>query len=403
MSNTQASIWLAPRPTTFAARRVDQLLGRGYSLLLLLSAAEITINAMEQSAYLKAAFFWPTLIAVLASIAGMAISHWFFSGSHIWYVMHLLTVSATLILWPYQVASLHALPHDYTPWIWWGLGTAVLSGGMGLNRSLGIVATIAVPVYFGILRLSAFGGHAPAMRMVQDVVYTMLFAATMATLVAFLRYSAVERDQAGEEAQLLAAKDAATDAVERERLRLGSIVHNQVLTALTLAVDAHSPAQRDAATAAAEAAIHRLKNYPNEIEAKETSVSVPALFSALADLVSRQAPNVVVSSKIQGELQVPNDVAVAFTEATLQALGNSILHAGGPQVAREVKLRASGNDVKVVIADSGKGFRPGRVPKSRLGIRIMIYRRMESVRGSAHIDSQPGDGCRLILEWSPNA
>jgi signal transduction histidine kinase len=403
LSNASGSIWLAQRPTTFAARRVDQLLGRGYSLLMLLSAAEMTINAMEQSAYLKAAFFWPSLFAVLGSIAGMAISHWFFSGSHIWYVLHLLTVAATLILWPYQIASLHALPHDYTPWVWWTLGTAVLSGGMGLTRSLGIVSIVAVPIYFGILRLSAFGGHAPMMRMVQDVVYTMLFAATMSTLVAFLRYSAADRDKAGEEAQLLAAKDAATDAVERERLRLGSIVHNQVLSALALAVDAHSPQQREAAVDAAKAAIHRLTDYPSELDNMDGSVSVPALFTALGDLVARQAPSIEISSKIEGDLQVPNDVSVAITEATLQAISNSLIHAGGPQVAREVKLRATADEVKVVIADKGKGFRPGRVPKSRLGIRIMIYRRMESVGGVAHIDSHPGDGCRVILEWSPNA
>lgn len=404
MTSTQAnSGWLAQRATSFAARRVDQLLGRGYSLLMLLSAAEMATNAFSQAPYLKAAFFWPTLGFVLASIVGMAISHWFFSGSNIWYVFHLVTVVVTLGLWPFQVASLHSLPADYTPWIWWTLGTAVLSGGLGLNRSLAAVGIVAVPLYFGVIRLSWFGGHAPFMRMTQDVIYTMLFAATMSTLVAFLRYRAQERDRANDIAQETAAKDAAKDAVEHERLRLGAIVHNQVLSALRLAIEANAQEQRVAAVGAARAAIERLKNYQHEVEPVGKEVSVQAFFIALSDLASRQAPEFAIDSRVSGDLLLPNTVAVALTEATLQAVSNSQLHAGGNRVSREIKLRATANDVKVVIADNGSGFRPGRVPKSRLGIRVMLYRRMEAAGGRAHIDSQPGAGCRVILEWSRDA
>jgi signal transduction histidine kinase len=63
-------------------------------------------------------------------------------------------------------------------------------------------------------------------------------------------------------------------------------------------------------------------------------------------------------------------------------------------------LKAEGNQIKIVVRDEGVGFRPSRVPKNRLGIRTIIFRQLESVGATAHIDSRPGEGTTVVLEWS---
>jgi signal transduction histidine kinase len=67
---------------------------------------------------------------------------------------------------------------------------------------------------------------------------------------------------------------------------------------------------------------------------------------------------------------------------------------------RELILKASNNELKIVLKDNGKGFRPNRVPKGRLGIRNSIVGRVQSVGGTAYIVSSPGQGATVILEWS---
>jgi signal transduction histidine kinase len=44
-----------------------------------------------------------------------------------------------------------------------------------------------------------------------------------------------------------------------------------------------------------------------------------------------------------------------------------------------------------------------RVPKNRLGIRVSIIERVELAGGRVFIDSRPGDGANIILEWGADA
>jgi signal transduction histidine kinase len=52
-----------------------------------------------------------------------------------------------------------------------------------------------------------------------------------------------------------------------------------------------------------------------------------------------------------------------------------------------------------VVKDNGRGFRPSRIPKNRLGLKLSIIGRMKSVGGRVFIDSSPGKGTNVIIEW----
>jgi len=97
-------------------------------------------------------------------------------------------------------------------------------------------------------------------------------------------------------------------------------------------------------------------------------------------------------------IPVDSETASALTEATIQAVHNSVLHAGA-KATRELSLKSTSSALKVVIKDDGVGFRVSQVNRGRLGIRVSIIGRMESVAGSAHVVSAPGQGATVVLEW----
>ena len=123
-------------------------------------------------------------------------------------------------------------------------------------------------------------------------------------------------------------------------------------------------------------------------------------FEALAEVAKQEAPDLLVVTEVQQPLIIPAQVAQALTEATLQAITNSVRHAGTVG-SRELRLGSTDSRVKVVIKDDGRGFRESRVPKSRLGVRLSIRARITDVGGRVAIQSQPGQGCTIAITWSP--
>ena len=400
MANT-GSIVLHSMPSSYAARRLEKILGRSYSLALLLTGAEMSVNAFSQINSYKPIFFWPLISFTLFSIVGMAISNWFFTGGRRWYVLHFASVSINIALWVFEVQP-SVLPLEHAPYVWWSLGLAALSASFGLRKALAGAAIVLLPVAYGFLRTSAFGGDASIDRTIEDCLYTFLFSSTFAALFELMRFRALEQDLANDKLRDAAVAQASQGSRERERLRLASVVYNQVIMALNSALEANTPEDREHAARLAEASIQRLKGYSAEPSRAERLIPVDSFFSALEELVIGQHPGFKLSSSVQSQVSIPTEVSDALTEATLQAANNSHLHAGGDNVLRELRLKADANNIKIVVRDEGSGFRPSRVPKNRLGIRTIIYRQLESVGGRAHIDSRPGEGTTVVLEWSAN-
>ena len=400
MANT-GSIVLHSMPSSYAARRLEKIFGRSYSLALLLTGTEMSVNAFSQIDTYKPLFFWPLISFTLLSIVGMAISNWFFSGGRRWYVLHFASVSINIALWVFEVQPA-ALPLEHAPYIWWSLGLAALSASFGLRKALAGAAIVILPVAYGLLRTSAFGGDASIDRTIEDCLYTFLFSGTFAALFELMRFRALEQDLANDKLRDAAVAQASQGSRERERLRLASVVYNQVIVALNSALDAHTPEQRENAARLAESSIARLKGYSAENTGTDPIIPADALFSSIEELVATQHPGFKLYSSVQSQVWVPAEVADALTQATLQAVTNSQIHAGGERVMRELRLKAEGNQIKIVVRDEGVGFRPSRVPKNRLGIRTIIFRQLESVGATAHIDSRPGEGTTVVLEWSAN-
>jgi signal transduction histidine kinase len=131
----------------------------------------------------------------------------------------------------------------------------------------------------------------------------------------------------------------------------------------------------------------------------DTNISVASLLSALEESIRGGFPSVKVDAQGAIDDQIPEVVAAALTGATLQAVSNSITHAGA-SAQRIVMLRAAKSRIKIVVKDDGRGFRPARVIKSRLGLKLSVIDRVEAVGGRVYIDAKPGIGATIVIEWS---
>ena len=85
----------------------------------------------------------------------------------------------------------------------------------------------------------------------------------------------------------------------------------------------------------------------------------------------------------------------ALAAAVEQCLVNARIHAG-TDVA-DVTVLADPAGVTVMVADSGAGFHPDEVDRSRLGLSTAVRARIEEVGGTVRVFAQPGVGTTVLL------
>jgi signal transduction histidine kinase len=381
---------------SFALTRVDILVGRVFSVASLLSFIEVVANALRFSSLVSS----PLEIIALALLAFVQVanlvSYLASSTTLIWYRGHAIVALATLTLWP--LLSNDIFTTETKPWIWWALGTAAIAASRGFKPAIAALFLVAYPIIWFFLRTSESGGGASWQSTLQDAIYTFLFSAAMSTLVVLFRNAARNVDLENQRATLASAERARVDAVERERARIDALVHDKVLTTLLVASKGKTEEEAQAAALMASEAIVALSDSVSAFETEAQKASINSLFTALTEAIKRLSSEIDVQAEGASDQPVPSDVALALTEATIQAVNNSLLHAG-TAATRGVRLKANERVIKIVIFDTGRGFRPARVPKNRLGLRLSIIDRIENVGGRVFIDSKPGSGTNIILEW----
>jgi signal transduction histidine kinase len=386
---------------SLALARVDTLIGRAFSIVALITGVEMLANALPQVQYLDPIYTWTSLGLIIAVQAFNVYNFWFGSGSLWGYTVHSAVVLFVMLVWPVLVPDVASLPEDYRPWVWWATGIASMAVGMHIPKWWAWGYMVSIPLVWFFLHTQPTGGSAAFSTALQDASYIVLFPATVVTLAQLLRSSAAKVDVASAQATAAAADRARTDAIERERSRIDALVHDSVLTTLIVAANANSDEQYAAASESAREAIWKLKSVASDPETKSESISVISFFQALGESVRRQDAACELAVSGASAKQLPAEVVDALTDATAQAVANSIQHAGrGAQ--RLLRLKATERELKIVVRDDGVGFRPSRVPKNRLGLRISITDRVESVGGKVFIDSRLGGGTSIVIEWPFN-
>ena len=384
---------------SFALNRLNTLLERTFSVVVPLIGVQMLVNAVSQSYLLNPLFFWPGVIGMVIAIMLLVIGVWAAGNAALGLRMLVVVTTFILVTWRMNVLDSQVLPDGFQPWIWWAVGLAAIAsiGAFAIWPSVIIVSFL--PLMWFFIRQTDAGGGQTGWLALQESATSFTFSATFVALVIGLRYEASKVDTANQKAAEAAVELARVDAIERERARVDALVHDSVLTTLLVAANAHNPEQRVAATALAGAAIDKLNEAKQLDPDTPMTISVSSLFSALEQAACRAASDLVVHVEGASDAEVPAEVAAAVSEATIQSVTNSVQHAGTVS-SRELFLRGSNRGFKVVIKDNGRGFRPSRIPKNRLGVRLSVINRVEAVGGRVFFDTALGQGTSVILEWN---
>ncbi len=377
------------------------MLGRIFSIALIAIIIEALVNGFWQRDFLNQSIFWASAVSVALVVLGVVASQWLFlNQAEFWLRALALLTLALLISWPLHFDASQQLPPSFQPWIWWTLGISVVAAGTSFRFSFGVSYLIFVSLAWPVLRTSAFGGSKQLLVAVQESLYLFIFASILIAMVLALRWESGKTDSANQKAISSAVESARVDAIELERSRLDALVHDSVLTTLLVAARAVTPEQKTSASKLAAEAILRLGRAINEGE-KVDQVTLASFFKALELRIREVAPDFDVSLDRLSDLPIQSDISLALTEATLQAVDNSLKHAGKVKV-RTVRLRGHKSGLKIVISDDGQGFRPSQIPKNRLGISSSIIARVRHVGGRVFINSTPGQGATVVIEWGAN-
>jgi signal transduction histidine kinase len=394
--------FVRPMPAkSFAVSRVNKMLGRVYSIALIAIMTEAIVNGLGQLAFLNPLVFLTSASLVLVCVLGVVISQWFIPSQANFWLRAVAILSLVLLAsWPLHFDFTQPLPASFQPWIWWTLGISAVAAGTTFRFSVGVGYLILVSVAWPLLKTSWFAGSGELLVALQDALHLFIFAAILIAMVLALRWEAGKTDSANQRAISSAVESARLAAIELERSRLDALVHDSVLTSLLVASKAETPEQKALAAKSARDAIVRLEQAQSE-DFSSGDTTLASFFTALESRIRQNAPEFEVSLDRLNDLPVPSEIAQALTEATLQAVDNSLKHAGNV-TQRIVRLRGHKAGLKIVISDDGRGFRPSQVPKDRLGISSSIIARVQNIGGRVFINSNRGQGTQVVIEWGRN-
>lgn len=131
-----------------------------------------------------------------------------------------------------------------------------------------------------------------------------------------------------------------------------------------------------------------------------TEVELSELLRQLTEAMIARA-RLPVTLTIDGEPPtLPPDVQLALYRIAQEALNNVTKHAQASAVS--VDLKIDDDLLTLRIEDNGRGFDPSTIPPDHMGVSIM-RERAETIGAVLEIDSQPGKGTRLQVQWTANS
>ncbi|MCS5721985.1 hypothetical protein N1028_06630 [Herbiconiux sp. CPCC 203407] len=308
-----------------------------------------------------------------------------------------------LALWPFAVRSPEAALGTQ-PWLWYVVIVSVGAAAISFTPSWAGVYTVLVPIVYTVLRILPAGGGASVPLALLDATYTLLLGSFLVIVIASLRQAASRVDQAQATAVARYADAAKRAATEQERTRVDTVIHDRVLSSLLAAARSTTEEERRIAVQMAERALVALQSADAETEA---SPDLPrtVLVERCRALAEALPADVGFEATGSFEGTLPARVLEGVYAAAVQAIVNSIQHAGvtdalGHPVARHISLLGDADEgFTLVVSDTGSGFAPDAVPADRLGMRISIRERVNSIGGSVQVRSVPEAGTSVIIEW----
>lgn len=380
-----------------ASSKLEQLIRRLFALTITLASVETFANAFGQFELLTL-YGQATVWVLLATVMVIIASTWSRIGSDRFLYVYGALSFLYMVSWPLAILDPALLPSEFQPWIWWVIGMGVVAMGVVAKPWVSLLYLFLTTVIWFFLNTSYYGGGADPIVTLQDSTYIFLFGGTILGLFILVRDSVKKVDLANSAVIKAAVSQASTDATERERQRIDALVHDRVLNTLLLAAKAKTKDDEQSAAKLAKEAIASLRQAQKDPDVSAT-VTQLGLFRALKRVAEQMNQKIEIEILSGGTEPIPQQVAQALTEATIQAIDNAGRHSKAESI--RLSLRSlDPNGVRIELADSGVGFRLDRIPRDRIGVKTSIFARLEAVRGRASVKTAPGEGTTVSLEWT---
>ena len=332
------------------------------------------------------------LIAPRASIATLRL----FAASHA--IGSLLLV----LLW---IPALHGgtLPIESTPWVNNVVAAAMTTAALSLPTAVAWAYMVSASAAIGVVRYVTYGGGSPNLAF-EDAVMAALFCSVMITLVQLSLKAARNQDQVAFIAEEAAVASATAASARKSRMLYEAFAHDDVLGTL-LAASRTVEGVSAESTNSARRALAKLEAFHDDQPSTEplTAKQLETLLRTSTDATDQQLQVLHQGGQTEGA-QTPADIGNALAEAFREAVRNSALHAAradGRAVIRSSQAIFGPTSVRIEVKDDGKGFDQRRIGVDRLGVRISILRRVNSLPGAfASVQSSRRHGTTVTLGWN---
>lgn len=339
-------------------------------------------------------------VVFTASLGAALVSALFGRFARVTHGIVAVTVLAGIVTWPLGIASSE---HETDPihWLSFYLVAAVASAAVAFPRALAAAYLVVVPTTYAALRIVLDSDGLHWARALLDSAFSLVLGAVVLVIISMLRAASIAVDVAQEAALERYADAVRQHATEVERVRVDAIVHDSVLTTLLSAARASTAEEKSLASLMASNAIGYLQQAALVVPGETIRVPVSTVASRIETAVQAFDQSIEVRTRSIESSSLPSSVAEVLFSAAMQALVNSVQHAGsGPSVARWLVVRGlSPQGLEIEVGDTGAGFVPDEVAQERLGLRVSIIERVSQAGGEVEIDSSPGDGTVVTVRW----
>lgn len=386
--------------TDFTLRRVQRLMQISVGLIALVFGVQSFAIALAGGTGLTPVLGELVLAVCMVSLLGVIVCNLVGRGASIANGVFAALYLLVLVLWPIAERD-GVIPSDH-PWTWFLCSLACACAVQAWNQIVAAGYVALASIGYGVSQILVMPPSEESLTTaLLDTSYALVMGYLIVTLWMLFRTAAVTLDETRTAALLRYDEAVRQDTISAERIAVDGIVHDSVLAALQQAARADGPAAGAAARSMASRAIAVLVSAPTLDQTElDQRTSVQLLRRELVERVAAIDPGIRVVSRLEAELRpLPRDAAEALIRATLQALANSIAHAGDDAVHRSVTLTGGAAGVTVVVADDGVGFEPSAVDARRIGLRVSIIERMAVFGGDVVLDTAPGRGTSITLRW----
>jgi signal transduction histidine kinase len=342
---------------------------------------------------LSALIFGVLALAILATLVKAFIK----VTSGLFAVVYLVA----LVAWPTLLTTPDSVL-DGKPWLWYLCTVATSCAAVSFRLWWAMVYTVLAPLVYGVVRVQPAGGGAEPMLGFLDAFYAILLGQVVLIIITMLRQATAAVDRAQTNALSTYAAAVRQHATDVERVQVDSIVHDSVLAALLSAAAANTPKAAELASTMAQDAITRLTEAGSVPAGDDSMVTFARLKREVRAITDRFDEPIEFIDCDAEDLGLPAYAGEALVAASTQAIVNSIQHAGDGRAPVQRSVRMNSNllgGCTIEIVDAGVGFDPATVPSERLGLRISIQERVATAGGLVRVQSAPGRGTSILIEW----